>query len=286
MAKSSTSAPHTVWAAGHALVLVSTLTILLGLITFNGRSSRAYYLAYSGALVSWGIVVYKSLGIPSLNRAYIQRALLDENVQYLLLALYFFFNKPIQASLIPFATFSLFHTLTFARTILLPKPPAASSSKKDASPASAGANLSKSIQTWVKKNYEHAMLFVSFVELGVMAQVTLGALTFQNSFLIPIVYAHFLRFRYYLSPQTRDAFAWFSQQLDHLTANPNCPPAVKRGVNAARDIIIRYAESVIAVQQQSGSAPTTGSASTSGSSTARPSSASGTTSSRTASASK
>ena len=33
---------------------------------------------------------YKSLGAPQVNRAYLQRALLDENVQYLLLALYWF----------------------------------------------------------------------------------------------------------------------------------------------------------------------------------------------------
>lgn len=42
---------------------------------------------------------YKSLGIPSLNRAYIQRALLDENVQYLLLALYW--NFRVFHSLLP-----------------------------------------------------------------------------------------------------------------------------------------------------------------------------------------
>ena len=39
---------------------------------------------------------YKSLGTPQVNRAYLQRALLDENVQYLLLALYWF----LQASLV------------------------------------------------------------------------------------------------------------------------------------------------------------------------------------------
>ena len=43
---------------------------------------------------------YKSLGIPSLNRAYVQRALLDENVQYLLLALYWNFRA---CRLAPFA---------------------------------------------------------------------------------------------------------------------------------------------------------------------------------------
>ena len=53
---------------------------------------------------------YKSLGTPQLNKAYVQRALMDENVQYLLLALYWYLQKPIYITLIPFATFSLFHT--------------------------------------------------------------------------------------------------------------------------------------------------------------------------------
>jgi hypothetical protein len=57
-----------------------------------------------------GALQYKSLGTPQLNKAYIQRALMDENVQYLLLALYWYLQKPIYITLIPFATFSLFHT--------------------------------------------------------------------------------------------------------------------------------------------------------------------------------
>lgn len=42
--------------------------------------------------------------------AYVQRFLNDENGEYLLLAAFWFWNKPIYISLIPFATFSLFHT--------------------------------------------------------------------------------------------------------------------------------------------------------------------------------
>jgi hypothetical protein len=34
--------------------------------------------------------VYKSLGVPSLSRAYLSRAMLDENVQYLGLAFFWF----------------------------------------------------------------------------------------------------------------------------------------------------------------------------------------------------
>ena len=43
---------------------------------------------------------YKSLGIPQLNRAYVQRALLDENVQYLLLAVYWFLQVSIREAIV------------------------------------------------------------------------------------------------------------------------------------------------------------------------------------------
>ncbi|GAA5827598.1 hypothetical protein JCM3770_005939 [Rhodotorula araucariae] len=257
------SYPHYAWAGGHFVVLLGTLYTLLGLVTFNARS-KSYYLAYAGALVSWGIVVYKSLGAPQPNRAYLQRALLDENVQYLLLALYWFLQKPIYLTLIPFATFSLFHALTFLRTSVLPKPPAAAGKSAPAAaaqPQTAGMKASKTIQVWVKANYEKAMLFVAFVEVVVVfGRVLLGAITFQNSLLAPLFFAHFLRLRYYLSPPTRTAFAWVSAQIDHATANPKCPPAVRKGVNVAKELIIRYSESIISVQQPGGAAAGAGAA--------------------------
>jgi hypothetical protein len=46
-------------------------------------------------LVSYAIVVVKSLGQPALNQAWLQRALKDENVQYALLALYWAVSKPV-----------------------------------------------------------------------------------------------------------------------------------------------------------------------------------------------
>ncbi|GAA5885966.1 hypothetical protein JCM16303_003045 [Sporobolomyces ruberrimus] len=253
------SYPHYAWAVGHGLVLLGTIHTFLGFITLSFRS-KSYYLAYAGAIVSWGIVVYKSLGAPQPNRAYVQRALLDENVQYLLLALYWFLTKPIALTLLPFATFSLFHTLTFLRTSVLPKVPAApSSSSKNSSsssaaaqaPTSAGARLSKTIQTWVKANYETAMLFVAYIEVGlVFGRILLGAITFQNSLLTPLIFGHFLRLRYYLSPPTRQAFGWLNGQVEkYVVKNASVPAIAKKGVVTVRDLIIRYSESIIQVQQ-------------------------------------
>lgn len=74
---------------------------------------------------------------------------------------------------------------------MLPKPP--SSAKKtdstaskngatsSSTPAATGgpaAQFSKTLQVWIKKNYETAMLFVSYYEVIVIAgRVLLGALT-------------------------------------------------------------------------------------------------------------
>ena len=51
------------------------------------------------------------------------------------------------------------------------------------------------------------------------------------------------RFRYYLSPATRKAFNYCSKEIDSYTNHPNCPAAVKRGVETLKGIILRFAES-------------------------------------------
>ncbi|MBW0484424.1 hypothetical protein O181_024139 [Austropuccinia psidii MF-1] len=249
-AAGSTSKPmsymHLAWSFGHILVLLSTIWNILGLVFFQSRPG-AYYLAYAGAILSWSIVVYKSLGVPSFSKTYLQRAALDENVQYLAVALYWFFSKPVFVTLLPFATFSTFHGLTFIRTSLLPKVP---SSKQDLSSLEKthqlGITLNRFIQSWVKRNYESAMYLVAMIEvLVIQGRITLGAITFQNSFLHPLFFAHFLRLRYHLSPQTRSAVSAFNQTLDHYLDHPSCPASVKKAINVVRNLIGQYAQSII-----------------------------------------
>lgn len=236
---------HLAWSIGHLVVLLSTIWNTLGILFLHSRP-RAYSLAYGGAILSWSIVVYKSLGPPSLSRNYVQRAAMDENVQYLVVALYWFFSKPIFVTLLPFAIFSTFHSLSFIRTAFLPKVP----SKKDASgveqPPQVGVVISRVIQNWVKENYESAMYCVAFIEVVmIQGRVTLGALTFQNSFLHPLFFAHFLRLRYYLSPQTRSAVSTVNEYIDHYLEHPSCPAVVKKGINVVRSLITQYADSII-----------------------------------------
>ena len=122
--------------------------------------------------------------MPQPNSAYIKRALLDENAQVreqplvrsaeLVVSLAGVLLVPAKADRAHDPAFCNFlrlphpsvaqpraradRTVTFVRTTFLPKPPAAAKDGKTApAPTSAGAQLSKQIQTLVKTHYEHAV---------------------------------------------------------------------------------------------------------------------------------
>lgn len=118
-------------------------------------------------------------------------------------------------TLLPFATFSLFHVLTFLRTNILPKfsppsvPAAAGGAAGAAKAQTATDKLGRAVQLWVKGasslardggttalqdrrrlltihcscarqpgNYDPAMKFVAYAELLIFARVVLGAVTY------------------------------------------------------------------------------------------------------------
>lgn len=264
------SAPHLVWAAGHLLTFLAGVRYLFAAATFSWAGYELWYrIAYLGAIVSYGVVIYKSFGVPRTDRAYVQRALMDENVQYLVIAMYWCWIQPIALTLIPYVTFSLFHLLTFTRTTILPSMIPANQAA-DGTSTPAGGNWSKGIQSWVKENYDRAMRFVSYAEVVIFVRVLIGALLFRNSLIAPLLYAHFLRLRFYMSSFTRAAFQHVRGELDQLTQHESCPPAVRKGYLMLMDLVTRYASTVLSINkgQPASSVPSsarTGTASGSGS---------------------
>ncbi|KAJ3498676.1 hypothetical protein NLJ89_g10187 [Agrocybe chaxingu] len=231
---------HYLWASGHFLLLLASLRYILAWVTFKSVSAWWYKASFTGALISYAIVCNKSLGTPQPNIAYFRRALLDENVQYFLLAFFWWTSKPITITLLPYMIFSLFHALTFTRTTLMPQflPPAP--------PATAGGApqphpFAKKLQAWIKSNYDTAMKVVAYTELVIFIRVTLGAITFQNSLISPIIYAHFLRQRYYQSAFTRDALADTSSRIDTLVRKPGNPPVLLQVWDKVQMVTRRWA---------------------------------------------
>ncbi|KAF9997642.1 hypothetical protein BGZ80_007927 [Entomortierella chlamydospora] len=200
--------------------------------------SHWYARAFFGAVVSYGVVVYKSFPQIKFEAQFLQSMLVEENVQYFLMAIFFWRSTPMIAPLIPYVVFAFFNALNYTRTNLLPAifptPP---------------AELSRKIQVWTETNHAAAMSFVAYVEvIGVMGSLVIGAITFQSSFLSPIVYANFLRFRFFFSIHTRAAFAQLRARLDaKIVGNPKIPPKAIKAYEVTRGAIIRFG--MAAVQQ-------------------------------------
>ena len=157
------------------------------------------------------------------------------------MSLYLTSSRSTTVALLPYAIFSLFHALTFTRTTLMPQflPPG--------QPATSGGApqphpLAKKLQAWVKgysknsspgamrlsficaANYDSAMRVVAYTELVIFVRVLLGALTFQNALVSPLIYGHFLRQRYYQSAFTREACATTTKYIDTFVRKPGNPP--------------------------------------------------------------
>ncbi|KDQ54730.1 hypothetical protein JAAARDRAFT_37828 [Jaapia argillacea MUCL 33604] len=250
---------HYVWAAGHFILLISALKYFFSYVTLKGASPFWFKASFTGALVSYAIVCQKSLGTPQPNIAYWKRAMMDENIQYLLLSLFWWTSKPVTIALLPYAIFSLFHVLTFTRTTLMtqflpPGPPATAGGPPTPHP------IAKRLQVWVKANYDTAMKAVAYTELLILIRVVLGAITFQNSLLTPIIYAHFLRQRYYQSAFTRDSVAFVNGRIDGYVRKEGNPPMMVVVWDRFRMVVGRWAGSVLVPQQPAaaGAAPAAG----------------------------
>lgn len=245
--------PQFVWWLGHVTMLVCTAFYLPFWATFNYKAGAHWYTrAFFGALVSYSVVVYKSFPEIQFTAQFAHQLFAEENVQYLLMAIFWWRSTPMLAPLIPYAIFAFFNSLNYTRTNILPaifpNPPAGTTDPT----AAQVANISRKIQAWTEKNHATAMAFVAYVEVvGVMGSLIFGAITFQSSFLSPIVYANFLRFRYFFSLHTRAAFALIRARLDNLIVppggNPKIPPVVAQGYTMARGAITRFGQA--AVQQ-------------------------------------
>ena len=106
-----------------------------------------------------------------------------------------------------------------------------------------------SITPFFLANYDTAMKAVAYTELLIMARITFGAITFQNSLLSPIFYAHFLRQRYYQSAFTRDAIAAVDKRIEGFVRREGTPPVVVKIWDNMKLVLGRWVGSTLATQQ-------------------------------------
>lgn len=103
------------------------------------------------------------------------------------------------------------------------------------------------MQLWIRNNYEHCMKLVAWSETLIFLRLLLGAILLRNSLLAPLIFAHFLRLRFYMSSFTRTSWQHVGGVLDSWTSKPECPPIVRRGYLTLMDLVGRYASTVMSV---------------------------------------
>lgn len=89
------------------------------------------------------------------------------------------------------------------------------------------------------------MRVVAFTELFIFLRVAFGALLFRNSLMAPLIYAHFLRQRYYQSAFTREAVSYADGRISATLASPAVPPVVGTVWGKAREFTIKWGGSVL-----------------------------------------
>ncbi|RCH93725.1 hypothetical protein CU098_002512, partial [Rhizopus stolonifer] len=225
------------------------LFYVLSLFTFNSKT-LFYKYAYFGAILSYGVVLYKSHGTPQASGEYMRKLIMDENAQYFLLAVYWFATNPIAVTLIPFFTFSGFHALGYIRANIIPNVFPTNVEREEVV-NTWQAKTQQRVKSWTDKYYSIAMRFVAHSEVTIIAvRLALGIFRLK---LVPIfLFAQFLRFRYHLSSYTRQTFTELRVRLDSLLLPPKAdariPPAVGNVYNMIKIWISKFGEA--GVQRQ------------------------------------
>jgi hypothetical protein len=98
------------------------------------------------------------------------------------------------------------------------------------------------------------MRVVAYVELVIFARVLIGAITFQSSIIAPLIYAHFLRQRYYQSSFTREAISTTDHNVTEYAHKEGTPPIAGQVWDKVRSLIGRWAGNILAPQPPAGGA--------------------------------
>lgn len=142
----------------------------------------------------------------------------------------------ITVSLIPFSVFSLFHSLTYTRTHILPVLFPSSQS-----PFAFSRKLSQWIGSFVSSSQAKALEYVAYFEVFVLMPYLILTVFTSTSFVSIIIYTNFLRFRYFFSVNTKSAFSKLREYFDtYIGENTMLPTAVGSVYKKLRDFIIEF----------------------------------------------
>ncbi|KAL0080616.1 hypothetical protein F4703DRAFT_1740293, partial [Phycomyces blakesleeanus] len=200
------------WWCGHVCLVCNSALYFSSTLSLN--ANPIYHTrAYIGVLISYAVVISKSIGVKC-SFGKLMKFFRDENVQYFALAFYWYSYQPMAV----FFPNNDNPTVKHAREV---------------------------IEQYTDEYHEKALQIAAYAEVvGILGRLIAGVLVFQTSILALVVFIHFLRLRFYLSPYTRDAMYAVTAKLDELllppTSEPYIPVSASRLYKNIRSIVIRY----------------------------------------------
>ncbi|ODV88850.1 hypothetical protein CANCADRAFT_130163 [Tortispora caseinolytica NRRL Y-17796] len=216
------------WFVGHVVSLLGF--VLYFISVFRIRSSSRlpliwYRMDLLGAIATFGIVLATSY--TKLDPRKIVR---DDNFQYLLVSILWWFQSPSILVLIPFACFSIFHVLSFTRTTLLPTL---------GTPAT--SPIGTKIAEFVKGYNDRSLAIASTIEILVLIRCILSALMFRRgSWITMVLYSVFIKVRYDNSHLTRASVRNMEVRIDSLLADARIPPSIRNVWNSFKASLRKY----------------------------------------------
>ncbi|KAF7497595.1 hypothetical protein DV113_004360 [Geotrichum candidum] len=205
---------------GHVSVLIGFVFYSLGSIGIlkNPRIAQLWYRQiYSSVIITYGIVLYENYGkgrIP--NPLDIVK---DENIQYLFVSLLWFFTTPFYGTLLPFAIFSVLHTLTYLQNYVL----------KGTAKGQLHA-LADRISAFTHTYNQQLMLFTASSEFFVLVRLIVFALSFKSEAIVQLaVYFVFFKLRFNSSQYTQHTVKTWEMRIDGWVSHPALPPVIKQG---------------------------------------------------------
>jgi hypothetical protein len=128
-------------------------------------------------------------------------------------------------AMLPYCVYSIFHTLNYTRTSLIPtlQPPRPISTGFEPNP------MADNIGVFVRTYYDDCMAIVSSFEILLWLRILLSAILFQTrSWILIAVYTAFLRSRFAQSAHVQHAFRNLEAKVDNLVGSQGTPPAARQ----------------------------------------------------------
>ncbi|PHH51268.1 Nucleoporin POM33 [Ceratocystis fimbriata CBS 114723] len=243
------------WFSGHVMLIFSTLLYMFQFIKFNtsgGFARFTYRVGFLSAILTYGIVVYKSFmarqKLGSRAPSGIMTIVGDENVQYMVMSVVWFLMPHFTLALLPYFVYSVFHVATYLRTNILPTiyPPTITTSS-DSTPGSkvqhnpAAERYISMLRSFVNSHYDASMALVARFEIALWVELAFYALFFRRwSWVLITVYTAFVRVRYSQSMHLQTLFTSLSTQIDSKMAYQGTPPGVRQGWETAKSVTKQF----------------------------------------------